>query len=91
MYCNICIYRLVRDEDIVKFEQYKQLYDFYSNSRTYGFPPAPVSTSVPSGQTPPQGPPPAPPGTTPLITPPERGGSPGRRRSLSPRRHRLDY
>lgn len=80
---------MVRDEDIVKFEQYKQFYDFYNSSRTYGFPPPPIASAVPSGQTPPQGPPPAPPGTTPLPAPSDRAGSPGRRRSMSPRRHRL--
>ncbi|XP_052817872.1 E3 ubiquitin-protein ligase RBBP6-like [Mya arenaria] len=72
------------DEDVLKFEQYKQMYDMYN--RTYGF--APPSSSQPSNQTPPQGPPPAPPGTIPMSTPPDRArpGSPGRR---SPsRRHR---
>ena len=63
------------DEDILKFEQYKQMYDMYN--RTYGF--APPAVSLPSSQTPPQGPPPAPPGTMPLSTPPDRtrGNSPG--------------
>ena len=77
---DLCCLHCRHDEDIAKFEQYKQMYDLYN--RTYGF--APAQGSGPGGHTPPQGPPPAPPGTMPL--PLDR--SPVRKRSQSPRRHR---
>lgn len=86
-YCNIfaLLVHCRRDEDIVKFEQYKQMYDLYN--RTYGF--APPQGNVIGGQTPPQGgPPPAPPGTMPLTSPSERTSSPSKRRSPSPHRRR---